>query len=122
MKIYAVTVECALVPYAVDTRILGVFDSFDAAKKCEEKAKKFFRDNKIESYFYEESASSFWDNDDEGYEENGTFWRGGGSDIEELYEDLVHMHEITLNQDYPITGIGGLGLDGGLQIGPAYYE
>ena len=122
MKIYAVTVECALVPYAVDTRILGVFDSFDAAKKCEEKAKKFFRDNKIESYFYEESTSSFWDSDDEGYEENGTFWRGSGSDIEELYDDLVHIHEITLNQDYPITGIDGLGLDGGLQIGPAYYE
>lgn len=120
MKIYAVTVECALVPYAVDTRILGVFDSFDAAKKCEEKAKKFFRDNKIESYFYEESMSSFWDDEED--EENGTYWKGDGSDIEALYDDLVHIHEITLNQDYPITGTDGWSLDGGLKIGPAYYE
>lgn len=105
MKLYIVTIECPLVPYAVDNRVLGVFDSFDAAKRCEEKTKKFFKDNKIESYFYEENIS----------------WKDN-SNIEALYDDLLHINEIILNQDYPITGIEGMYLDGGLQIGPSYYE
>ena len=112
---YMVMVACALSGYGFDNRVVGIFDSLELANKCAENVKQFMRSIDLVSYF----------SDDEYASSDDYFLELVNENPDKYYDELITIHELVLNKEYPITGIDdsmlGLVLDGGYSIG-AYYE